>query len=68
MLNYTPKQRRRLDVPGIVSPWFVSGRSTIQFDRQIVLDLEYIDRQSLASDLWILARTARALLSSKGAW
>ena len=69
VLQYTPKQRRRLDVkPGITGLWQVSGRSTIPFDRQIALDLEYIDRQSLACDLWILARTARAVLSCKGAW
>jgi lipopolysaccharide/colanic/teichoic acid biosynthesis glycosyltransferase len=68
-LRYTPQQRRRLDVkPGITGLWQVSGRSTIPFDRQIVLDLEYIDRQSLAGDLWILARTVRAVLSCKGAW
>jgi len=32
------------------------------------LDLEYIRRQSLATDLWILVRTVPAVLSREGAY
>jgi lipopolysaccharide/colanic/teichoic acid biosynthesis glycosyltransferase len=67
--RYTPTQLRRLEVkPGITGLWQVCGRSTIPFDGQIALDIEYIRRQSLRFDLDILARTVRAIVSCKGAW
>jgi lipopolysaccharide/colanic/teichoic acid biosynthesis glycosyltransferase len=67
--RYTPIQLRRLEVkPGITGLWQVCGRSTIPFDGQIALDIEYIRRQSLRFDLDILARTVRAVVSCKGAW
>ena len=69
VLRYTPRQLRRLEVkPGITGLWQVCGRSTIPFDGQIALDIEYIRRQSLRFDLDILARTVRAVVSCKGAW
>ena len=62
-------QRRRLDVkPGITCLWQVSGRSRLSFDEWMRLDLEYIRRQSLATDLWILLRTIPAVLSREGAY
>ena len=67
--RYTRRQRRRLQVkPGITGLWQVCGRSTIPFDGQIALDIEYISRQSLGFDLAIMARTVRAIASCKGAW
>ena len=69
VLRYTPAQLRRLEVkPGITGLWQVSGRSTIPFDGQVALDIEYVERQSLQLDLIIVARTVRAVLSCKGAW
>jgi lipopolysaccharide/colanic/teichoic acid biosynthesis glycosyltransferase len=67
--RYTPTQLRRLAVkPGITGLWQVCGRSTIPFDGQIALDIEYIRQQSLRCDLDILARTVGAIVSCKGAW
>jgi lipopolysaccharide/colanic/teichoic acid biosynthesis glycosyltransferase len=67
--EYTPHQRRRLEVnPGITGLWQVSGRSTIAFDGQVALDIEYIERQSLWLDLAIVAKTIPAVLSRRGAW
>ena len=67
--RYTPTQLRRLEVqPGMTGLWQVCGRSTIPFDGQIVLDIEYIRRQSLRFDLVILARTIPAIVSCEGAW
>jgi lipopolysaccharide/colanic/teichoic acid biosynthesis glycosyltransferase len=67
--EYTPHQLRRLDVnPGITGLWQVSGRSTIAFDGQVALDIEYIERQSLWLDLAIVAKTIPAVLSRRGAW
>ncbi len=67
--RYGAWQRRRLDVkPGITCLWQVSGRSRLSFDEWMRLDLEYIRRQSLATDLWILVRTIPAVLSREGAY
>jgi lipopolysaccharide/colanic/teichoic acid biosynthesis glycosyltransferase len=67
--RYEAWQRRRLDVkPGISCLWQVSGRSRLSFDEWMRLDLEYIRRQSLATDLWILLRTIPAVLSREGAY
>jgi lipopolysaccharide/colanic/teichoic acid biosynthesis glycosyltransferase len=67
--KYEAWQRRRLDVkPGITCLWQVSGRSRLGFDEWMRLDLEYIRRQSLATDLWILVRTIPAVLSREGAY
>ncbi len=67
--RYEAWQRRRLDVkPGITCLWQVSGRSRLSFEEWMRLDLEYIRRQSLATDLWILLRTIPAVLSREGAY
>ena len=67
--RYEAWQRRRLDVkPGITCLWQISGRSTLGFDEWMRLDLEYIRRQSLATDLRILLRTIPAVLSREGAY
>lgn len=65
--DYTPRQRRRLEVkPGITGWAQVNGRAGIPWAERIELDLEYVDRRSLALDLRILARTVRLLLSGQG--
>ena len=67
--KYEAWQRRRLDVkPGITCLWQISGRSRLGFDEWMRLDLEYIRRQSLATDLRILVRTVPAVLSREGAY
>jgi exopolysaccharide biosynthesis polyprenyl glycosylphosphotransferase len=61
-------QKRRFSVkPGITGLWQVSGRSDLSFERWMQLDLEYIDRWSLALDFRILLRTIPAVLSGHGA-
>lgn len=67
--RYSPNELRRLEVkPGLTCLWQVSGRSLIPFDRQVELDIEYIERWSLWLDLVLLARTVPAVLSRKGAF
>jgi lipopolysaccharide/colanic/teichoic acid biosynthesis glycosyltransferase len=67
--RYTPTERCRLDVaPGITGLWQVMGRSTIPFDRQVHLDLQYVDEHGPVLDLKILLQTVRVVLSCKGAW
>jgi exopolysaccharide biosynthesis polyprenyl glycosylphosphotransferase len=61
-------QRRRFSIrPGITCLWQVSGRSSIQFDRWMELDMEYIDHWSVWLDLQILVRTIPAVLKGSGA-
>jgi lipopolysaccharide/colanic/teichoic acid biosynthesis glycosyltransferase len=61
-------QMRRFSVkPGLTGLWQVSGRSRLPDDERIALDLEYVDRRSLALDARILARTLPAVLSGEGA-
>lgn len=65
---YAPAHRRRLAIkPGITCIWQISGRSEIDFSGQVRLDVNYIESQSLWTDLKILARTIPAVLSGKGA-
>jgi len=66
--KYKPWQRRRLSMkPGITCTWQVSGRSDIDFDRWMQLDLAYIDNWSLWNDMQICFRTIPAVLTSRGA-
>ncbi|MCE2557433.1 MAG: sugar transferase [Acidobacteria bacterium] len=65
---YTRRQRRRLSMkPGITCLWQVSGRSDLDFDRWMELDLEYIDTWSPTLDFKILLKTIPAVLSRRGA-
>jgi exopolysaccharide biosynthesis polyprenyl glycosylphosphotransferase len=59
---------RRFSVkPGLTCLWQISGRSTVNFDRWIALDLHYIDHWSLGMDLKILVRTVPTVLRGTGA-
>lgn len=60
---------RRLVVrPGMTGLWQVSGRSNLSWEESVRLDLYYVDNWSLAQDLIILARTARAVVGGRGAY
>jgi lipopolysaccharide/colanic/teichoic acid biosynthesis glycosyltransferase len=62
-------QRRRLSVkPGLTCLWQISGRNQVKdFKDWVKLDLDYIDRWSLALDFKILLRTVPAVLMGMGA-
>jgi len=67
--HYEPRHMQRLAAtPGITGLWQISGRSELGFDEMVDLDLEYIERWSLWTDLYILLRTPLAVLSGRGAW
>jgi lipopolysaccharide/colanic/teichoic acid biosynthesis glycosyltransferase len=66
---YGPRERRRMAVtPGITGAWQIGGRSDIDYRTAIELDLEYIDRWTLRSDLVVLVRTIPAVVSGRGAY
>ena len=53
--------------PGLTGLWQVSGRNSLTMKQGLELDLEYVRRQSLALDIWILAKTVPVVLSTRGA-
>ena len=60
--------RRMLVKPGLTGLWQVSGRSDLTWEESMRLDLRYADNWSIALDLLILWKTARAVLGSDGAY
>jgi len=59
---------RRFTVkPGITGLWQVSGRSSLSFEKWMMLDFRYIDEWSFGLDLKILARTVPVVLKRTGA-
>lgn len=67
--EYTDHHYSRLAVkPGLTCLWQVSGRSTLDFETWVELDLEYINNWSLTYDLRLLVRTVPAVLSGRGAF
>lgn len=67
--EYTFDQLARLGaVPGITGLQQVSGRSDLDFKRWVELDLQYINEQSLWTDIKILLRTVPAVLFARGAY
>ena len=62
-------RRRVLEVkPGITGLWQVNGRSRVQFDEMVRLDLRYAKAWSPWLDLKILAQTPRAVVMGGGAY
>jgi len=65
---YERWQLRRLSMkPGITCSWQVSGRSDLDFERWMALDLEYIDNWNLWLDVRLLMRTVPAVIRGTGA-
>ncbi len=66
--RYTSYQRRVFAVrPGMTGLAQVSGRSDLTFDREVALDLQYIEEWSLFLDLWVLWRTLMVVAGRRGA-
>jgi len=67
--RYTLSDRRRLDaLPGLTCFWQVQGRSEIPFPRQVELDVDYIEQQSIALDVKLLVKTIPAIVGGRGAY
>ncbi len=66
---YTLTDRRRLDVtPGLTCFWQISGRSDVDFNTQVGLDVQYIESQSFWGDVKLLLKTIPAVISGRGAY
>lgn len=55
-------------IPGITGLHQVNGRSDLEFDERVRLDIDYINRQSMMLDLKILMKTAVAVSRRSGAY
>jgi exopolysaccharide biosynthesis polyprenyl glycosylphosphotransferase len=60
--------RRFLVKPGITGPWQVSGRSNLNWEEAVKLDLHYVENWSIIGDLRILFRTVRAVVKAEGSF
>ena len=67
--QYEDWQRRRLRMrPGLTCIWVLEGRSHVDFNRWMQLDLKYIDTWSLWLDAKIFLLTIPIVLSGRGAY
>lgn len=67
--KYSTVERRRLrGKPGITCFWQIMGRADLAFDRQVVLDVAYLQKRSIWMDIAILFRTPLAVLTARGAY
>ena len=55
-------------VPGITGLWQIKGRSDVDFDDRLRLDIEYIEHRSIWLDVRILVATVVAIFKQRGAY
>ncbi|MFZ1519505.1 MAG: sugar transferase [Ignavibacteriaceae bacterium] len=66
--NYDEWQKRRVSViPGCTGVWQVWGRSVVNFQESIVLDLYYINNMSPWLDIQLIFQTVPVMIFSRGA-
>jgi len=66
--RYELEAFRRLALkPGMTGLWQVEGRSDLHWDQALNLDLHYVEKWSLESDLFLLAKTLKAVTMRTGA-
>jgi len=66
---YEPDDVQRMRVrPGMTGLWQISGRSDLDWEQSIRLDLWYVDNWSPLLDLQIMLRTIRAVVTASGAY
>ena len=67
--TYALHHTERLEVaPGVTGLWQISGRSDLDFDERLRLDVEYIEKRSLWLDVRILLGTVTAVIRPRGAY
>ena len=54
--------------PGITGLWQTSGRSNMEWNERIALEVHYIDNHSLLLDLYLLLKTVPSILFCRGAY
>ncbi len=67
--SYEDRVHRRLYIkPGLTGMWQVNGRSNLDWDESVRLDLYYVENWSLTGDLLIMWRTLKVLRNASGAY
>lgn len=67
--NYERHVRRRMNIrPGITGLWQVNGRSDLDWEESVRLDLYYVENWTLCTDLSLIWRTVRVLFRPVGAY
>ena len=67
--TYSLWHTERLEVlPGITGLWQVRGRSDVDFNERLRMDIEYIEKQSFWLDIKILFQTVACVFSQRGAY
>jgi lipopolysaccharide/colanic/teichoic acid biosynthesis glycosyltransferase len=61
-------ERRLRMRPGLTGPWQVGGRSEVNHERMVQLDVDYVDNWSLGRDLLIICKTFLVVLFRIGAY
>ena len=61
-------ERRLAVLPGVTGPWQVGGRSKLNHERMVELDIDYVDHWSLGRDLMIICKTFLVVLLRVGAY
>lgn len=66
--EYTPYQLQRLYVKGgLTCYWQCSGRSNVSFDEWMDMDIQYIKDRSFVTDIKIILKTFKAVITADGA-
>ena len=60
--------RRLLAKPGMTGLWQISGRSDLDWESSVMLDLNYVENWSLSFDLAILMKTFAVVVRGTGAY
>lgn len=67
--DYKGHTHRRLYIkPGVTGLWQVSGRSDLDWEESIRLDLYYVENWSATGDLMIMWRTFKVMINPAGAY
>lgn len=65
--RYEEWAKERLNCrPGVTGLWQMSGRTSIDYNRMLQLDIEYIHKRSMLLDLKILLKTILIIFQAKG--
>lgn len=60
---------RRLYIkPGITGPWQVGGRSDLTWEESVRLDLRYVENWTVMTDLVLMWRTVKVMVTPEGAY
>ena len=67
--GYDERVHRRLYIkPGLTGMWQVNGRSNLDWDESVRLDLYYVENWSVTGDIVIMWRTLKVLRDAVGAY